>query len=159
MGRHSRALSFQQVDESQASGILSDIIKESHVWLGGSSIGKGLKKAASYYMANNLAKMEKPSHFQLPGAGDLEETAEIMPLEESFYVCDVGVVVSQVYQWRRFFPRVEPFYAVKCNPDPVVIKTLAILGCNFDCASRNEIKLVQELTADLPRKPDSEFIG
>jgi diaminopimelate decarboxylase len=49
---------------------------------------------------------------------------------------------------------VEPFYAVKCNPDPVIVKTLAILGCNFDCASRTEIRLVQEATQDLPRKPD-----
>lgn len=60
-------------------------------------------------------------------------------------------------QGRRFFPRVEPFYAVKCNPDPVVIKTLAILGCNFDCASKNEFRLVHELTADLPRKPEIIF--
>jgi diaminopimelate decarboxylase len=43
---------------------------------------------------------------------------------------------------------------VKCNPDPVVIKTLAVLGCNFDCASRNEIRLVEEATKDLPHKPD-----
>ena len=55
---------------------------------------------------------------------------------------------------RRFFPRIEPFYAVKCNPDPVIVKTLAILGCNFDCASRNEIRLVQEVSKDLPRKPE-----
>lgn len=55
---------------------------------------------------------------------------------------------------RRFFPRVEPFYAVKCNPDPVIVKTLALLGCNFDCASRAEIALVEEVARDLPRKPD-----
>lgn len=55
---------------------------------------------------------------------------------------------------RRFFPRVEPFYAVKCNPDPLIVKTLAILGCNFDCASSTEIRLVEEATKDLPRKPD-----
>lgn len=55
---------------------------------------------------------------------------------------------------RRFFPRVEPFYAVKCNPDPVILKTLAVLGCNFDCASRTEIRLVQEAAKDLPRKPE-----
>jgi ornithine decarboxylase len=66
-----------------------------------------------------------------------------------------SLFVSQVYQWRRFFPRVEPFYAVKCNPDPVIVKTLAIMGCSFDCASRTEIQLVQEVTKDLPiPKPD-----
>lgn len=157
MGRHSRALSFSQIDESQASGILADVVKESDVWLGGSSLGKGLKKAANYYMRNNLLRMDKPNHLQLQGADDLNEDAEKMPLEESFYVVDIGVVVSQVYQWRRFFPRVEPFYAVKCNPDPVIVKTLAILGCNFDCASTNEIRLVQECSQDLPRKPDIIF--
>ncbi|EEC47953.1 ornithine decarboxylase 2, partial [Phaeodactylum tricornutum CCAP 1055/1] len=77
-----------------------------------------------------------------------------MPLEDSFYVVDIGVLVSQVYQWRRVFPRVEPFYAVKCNPDPLIVKTLATLGCNFDCASRNEIRLVMEATKDMPTKPD-----
>jgi diaminopimelate decarboxylase len=38
---------------------------------------------------------------------------------------------------------VEPFYAVKCNPDPVILKTLALLGVSFDCASQQEIQMVQ----------------
>ena len=157
MGRHQRAKSFSNVDEAQASGILSDIIKESDVFLGGSSIGKGFKKAAKFYMKHRLGKADKPSHFNLPGAADLIDAADIMPLEESFYVVDIGIVVSQVYQWRKYFPRVEAFMAVKCNPDPVIIKTLAVLGCNFDCASSNEIRLVQECTKDLPIKPTIIF--
>jgi len=157
MGRHQRNLSFHDVDGAEASGILSDIIKESDVFLGGSSIGKGLKKAANYYMKNNLLTMHKPEHFALPGAADIEDSADLMPLENSFYVVDIGIVVSQVYQWRKYFPRVEPFMAVKCNPDPVIIKTLAILGCNFDCASSNEIRLVHKCCEDLPRKPDIIF--
>ena len=157
MGRHQRALSFQAVDEAEASGILGDILKESDVFLGGSSIGKGLKKASNYYMKQKLLKKDKPAHFGLPGANDLVDSADTMPLEESFYVVDIGIVVSQVYQWRKYFPRIEAFMAVKCNPDPVIIKTLAVLGCNFDCASANEIRLVQECTADLPRKPDIIF--
>ena len=35
-----------------------------------------------------------------------------------------------------------PFYAVKCNPDPEIIKTLALLGAGFDCASKSEIETV-----------------
>lgn len=46
---------------------------------------------------------------------------------------------------------------LQCNPDPVIVRTLAVLGVNFDCASRNEIRLVQEQSADLPRKPDIIF--
>ena len=133
MGRHNRARSFQAVDESLASGILSDVIKESDVYLGGASIGRGLKKAANYYMSNHLMKIEPSSHFALPGAEDLEDSVEKIPLEKSFFVVDIGIVVSQVYQWRKCFPRVDAYMAVKCNPDPVIIKTLAILGCNFDC--------------------------
>jgi ornithine decarboxylase len=37
---------------------------------------------------------------------------------------------------------IEPFYAVKCNPDPVIVRTLASMGCNFDCATMGEIDLV-----------------
>ena len=107
MGRHQRGLSFSQIDETQASGILGDVFKEANVWMGGSSLGKGLKKAATYYMKNNLLKMEKPGHLRLPGSEDLNQDADKMPLEDSFYVVDIGIVASQVYQWRRFFPRVE----------------------------------------------------
>jgi len=34
---------------------------------------------------------------------------------------------------------VEPFYAVKCNPNPAILHTLERLGTGFDCASRDEI--------------------
>jgi ornithine decarboxylase len=149
-----RSTSFADIDEIQASGILTDVLRENNVYLGGSSMGRGLRKAANYYLKNRLAKMPKPSHFNLPGAAALNADAEIIPLEDSFYVVDIGVLVSQVYQWRKYFPRVEPFYAVKCNPDPVFLRTLAILGANFDCASRNEIRLVLEASEDLPRKPE-----
>jgi ornithine decarboxylase len=45
---------------------------------------------------------------------------------------------------------IHPFYAVKCNPDPVFIEVLAKEGFNFDCASPAEIDLVlrQGVTAD-----------
>jgi ornithine decarboxylase len=36
-------------------------------------------------------------------------------------------------------PRVRPFYAVKCNPNPVIMSSLAALGCGFDCASAKEM--------------------
>ena len=39
-------------------------------------------------------------------------------------------------EWMRLFPNVTPFYAVKCNSDPVLVKVLAELGAGFDCASK-----------------------
>lgn len=98
MGRHQRTLSFHQVDSEQASGILGDVLKEANVFLGGSSVGKGLKKAANYYLSERLSKAPVPSHLNLPGAADLNPECVKTPAEEAFYVLDIGVVVSQVYQ-------------------------------------------------------------
>uniref|UniRef100_A0A6G3MF66 Ornithine decarboxylase (Trinotate prediction) n=1 Tax=Henneguya salminicola TaxID=69463 RepID=A0A6G3MF66_HENSL len=47
-------------------------------------------------------------------------------------------------------PRVEPFYAIKCNPNDIVVKMLAKLKIGFDCASKSEISqaLASGVTAD-----------
>eukprot|EP01092_Planopodium_desertum_P016033 TRINITY_DN879_c0_g1_i1.p1 TRINITY_DN879_c0_g1~~TRINITY_DN879_c0_g1_i1.p1 ORF type:complete len:475 (+),score=98.32 TRINITY_DN879_c0_g1_i1:210-1634(+) len=63
-------------------------------------------------------------------------------LEDAFYVVDLGELVRKYRQWVTLLPNVVPFYAVKCNPKLVVLKTLADLGTNFDCASMHEIEAV-----------------
>jgi len=60
----------------------------------------------------------------------------------SFLVTDLTSVVRQVEQWQKELPMVTPFYAVKCNPDPNILKLLASMGCSFDCATMGEIDLV-----------------
>ncbi|KAJ2612905.1 Ornithine decarboxylase [Coemansia sp. RSA 1365] len=62
--------------------------------------------------------------------------------EDAFFVADLGEVYRQYIQWTAHLPRVQPFFAVKCNPDPLVIKLLARLGAGFDCASKSEIMQV-----------------
>jgi len=62
--------------------------------------------------------------------------------ERAFAVNDVGVVERQHSRWVRQLPSVRPFYAVKCNPDPTLCRTLAGLGTGFDCASGEEMALV-----------------
>jgi ornithine decarboxylase len=41
--------------------------------------------------------------------------------------------------------------AIKCNPDPVVVRLLAELGTGFDCASKNEIQQVLDMGIDPSR--------
>lgn len=60
----------------------------------------------------------------------------------SFLVCDLTSIVEQYDQWMAELPMVEPFYAYKSNPDPVIAKLLAALGCGFDCATKGEINQV-----------------
>lgn len=59
--------------------------------------------------------------------------------DRAFSVNDVGVVERQYERWVTELPTVRPFYAVKCNPDTTLLRTLAGLGTGFDCASAEEI--------------------
>lgn len=55
---------------------------------------------------------------------------------ESYLVMDANHAVKKLQRWRHLMPRVKPFFAIKCNPDPVLIKSLVVAGdCGFDCAS------------------------
>ena len=64
---------------------------------------------------------------------------------EPFYVLDLGVVMNLFDTWTRDLPIVQPYYAVKCNPNPALLKAMAALGSNFDCSSRVEIKSILAL--------------
>jgi len=146
---------MSNIHASEASETITSILRENKVCLGGASMGKGFIRASRYYIDNYLANRPELDCLKEEGAQNLElETIENIPVEDSFYVVDIGVIISQYFQWRKVFPRVECFYAVKCNPDPVIVKTLAALGANFDCASRNEIRLVKNLTKEMSNDPE-----
>lgn len=71
--------------------------------------------------------------------------------EDSFFVADIGQVYRQHVRWITNLPRIEPFYAMKCNNDPAVLKLLASIGTGFDCASKNEIETILDLGVDPSR--------
>lgn len=68
--------------------------------------------------------------------------------EEAFFIVDLAKVQKQYDTWVEKLPLVRPYYAVKCNPNPVIIKYLSLLGCHFDCASKTEISTVLDITED-----------
>ncbi|GFQ94307.1 ornithine decarboxylase [Trichonephila clavata] len=65
-----------------------------------------------------------------------------------FLLLNVDDVIEKIKQWKLAMPRVTPYYAVKCNSDPVLLQTLASLNIGFDCASKEEIEAVTDL--DVP---------
>jgi ornithine decarboxylase len=90
--------------------------------------------------------------------------------EDAFYVADMGEVYRQHMRWKMNLGRVKPFYgkfrrviftkklyspsfflAVKCNPDPEVLRLMAQLGNGFDCASKSEIDLALQTGIDPSR--------
>jgi len=62
-----------------------------------------------------------------------------------FYIVDLEAVTSRYKAWKAVLPNVEPHYAVKCNSNPVLLKTLSAMGAGFDCASGDEIDRVMAL--------------
>ena len=60
--------------------------------------------------------------------------------DEPFYIVDLGKVEEQYIKWVNYLPDIQPFFAVKSNPDNIIINMLAKLGCNFDCASKSELE-------------------
>lgn len=59
--------------------------------------------------------------------------------DQSFYIINLGAIVRQYTKWKTLLPRITPYYAIKCNPNPIIIQLLNLLGCKFDCASKQEI--------------------
>lgn len=60
--------------------------------------------------------------------------------DDAFYIVNLADVLLKHKKWVSLLPRVEPFYAMKCNTDPVLLKMLTGLGVGFDCASKTEMQ-------------------
>jgi len=54
-------------------------------------------------------------------------------------VCDLKKVEENYRKLASVMPDIQPYYAVKANPLPEILKTLERLGSSFDIASKNEI--------------------
>ncbi|MFC1620696.1 type III PLP-dependent enzyme [Candidatus Omnitrophota bacterium] len=54
---------------------------------------------------------------------------------------------KQYARFRKCLPDITPYYAIKANPNPAIIKTFVKLGASFDVASAAEMKLVLRLGA------------
>jgi len=76
---------------------------------------------------------------------DKIEELEAQGLDDAFFIGDMGDIVRKYVNWKKLLPRVQPFYAVKCNTEDRVVKLLADLGTGFDCASKAEIAQVLAL--------------
>ncbi|XP_029802771.1 antizyme inhibitor 2 isoform X2 [Suricata suricatta] len=63
----------------------------------------------------------------------------------AFFVADLGAVMRKHFCFLKCLPRVRPFYTVKCNSSPGVLKVLAELGLGFSCANKAEMELVQRI--------------
>ncbi|XP_055855029.1 ornithine decarboxylase 2-like [Episyrphus balteatus] len=85
------------------------------------------------------------------GTLDLESKIDEWDLrnqDAAINICDLSQLVSKYNDWRRLMPNVMPYYAIKCNDELPILKTLGDLGTGFDCASKAEIEQVLSLGFD-----------
>ena len=60
--------------------------------------------------------------------------------------------------FRKHFPRVQVYYAVKVNSDPAIVETFYKAGGSFDVASMQEFHTVHQYIEHLPKKTRQDFI-
>ena len=58
-----------------------------------------------------------------------------------------SVLKEQYNRFRKCLPNITPYYAIKANPNPLIIKEFVKMGASFDVASAPEMKLVLSLGA------------
>ncbi|XP_060075944.1 ornithine decarboxylase-like [Ylistrum balloti] len=72
-------------------------------------------------------------------------------VDDPLAIYDIDEVVERYRKWYKLLPRVELFYALKCNNDKNIVDILVTLGSSFDCASKGEIQQILELGVDPSR--------
>jgi hypothetical protein len=61
-------------------------------------------------------------------------------LTDSFYVFDIKSIYARIKNWRHLMPRVEIFFAAKCNSNEEIGKACVEMNIGFDVASGTEIE-------------------
>jgi ornithine decarboxylase len=74
------------------------------------------------------------------------------------FVVDHAELRKNFTQFKKYLPRVQPYYAVKANPAAEIVRTLYKAGSSFDVASMPEFDIVHENIKDLPAKARQDFI-
>ena len=74
------------------------------------------------------------------------------------FIVDHAQLRKNIEQFRKYLPRVQPYYAVKANPAPEIVHTLYKAGASFDVASMPEFDIVHEKIKDLPAKERQDYI-
>ncbi|KAI5071330.1 hypothetical protein GOP47_0013581 [Adiantum capillus-veneris] len=102
------------------------------------------------------AAVAKNDHSQLPArigqelrvadvGGPASAKHHILHSDIPFWLLDVGRTQELVAEWTAAFPRVRPFYDVKCNNHHLFHRTLASAQAGFDCTNKEELQQITSL--------------
>ena len=74
------------------------------------------------------------------------------------FIIDHDELRSNYAIFKENLPRVQAYYAVKANPDPVIVKTLFEAGASFDVSSIAEFNIAFDNIKDLPEQEQHQWI-
>jgi ornithine decarboxylase len=74
------------------------------------------------------------------------------------FVIDHDQLRKNLAEFNKWLPKVQPYYAVKANSNPEIVRTFYKAGASFDVASLPEFMLVYENIKGLPAKERQDFI-
>jgi ornithine decarboxylase len=73
---------------------------------------------------------------------------EVIDVPTPYLVTDLDTVADRHAAFARALPGVRAFYAMKCNPSPEILTTLAANGAGFEIASLGELRTLERLNVD-----------
>ena len=73
---------------------------------------------------------------------------EVIDVPTPYLVTDLDTVAQRHAAFSAALPGVRAFYAMKCNPAPEILGTLAARGAGFEIASIGELRMLQRLGVD-----------
>jgi len=85
--------------------------------------------------------------------GELKKTISSLAKKHGtpLFIISKSGLIDQVKRFKSLLPGVKPFYAVKANSHPLILRTLAEYGIGFDVASIQEMKMVLDLGVEPER--------
>merc|ERR1712137_1319379 len=89
---------------------------------------KVMTKMQEADLASQISKVTRSTRLE-------EKINQILATDcDTFYLVDLTTVILKYKYFKEYMPRIQPFYAVKCNPDPYLINTLVACGAGLDVA-------------------------
>jgi ornithine decarboxylase len=73
---------------------------------------------------------------------------EVIDMPTPYLVTDLDTVTERHASFTAALPGVRAFYAMKCNPSPEILMTLAGQGASFEIASLGELRMLQRQGVD-----------
>ncbi|CAA9469680.1 MAG: Pyridoxal 5-phosphate (PLP)-dependent ornithine decarboxylase [uncultured Solirubrobacteraceae bacterium] len=96
-------------------------------------------------VADHLAQLRLPTHWPASLAPD---ALARLDHQTPYLMCDLDVVRDRYARLQAAMPGVDCHYAVKCNPSPEILRTLADAGSSFEIASAGELAMLTDVGVD-----------